>query len=214
MNSGPDNASGGMFRSRYHAGLAYAYGVVWLAAAIAPFGRYEWLLENVLIFAAVALMVAIYRRFPLSNLSYTMIALFMVFHTYGSNYTYANTPLGFWISDIFGADRNHYDRIVHFLFGVMLYWPFREVAERSIAAPARWVGTVGLMFVVSLSAIYEAIEWLAAIIVSPEAALAFLGTQGDVFDAQKDHVLAIAGGMISFLMAGWLARRGKLPGVS
>ena len=214
MDSEPDKTIHGIFRSRYHAGLAYGYGVVWLVAAISPRGRFEWFLENVLIFATVALMLAIYRRMPLSNLSYTLIALFLVFHSYGSHYMYANAPLGFWVSDIFGTERNHYDRVIHFLFGLMMYWPFRELAERSIRASAKWVGIVGLMFIISLSAFYEGIEWVVALVVRPDAALDFLGTQGDFFDAQKDHTLAITGGLLSFLAAGWLARRGRLPAAS
>lgn len=201
----------GIFRSRYHAGLALGYGAIWIVAAISPAGRFEWFLENVLIFATVALMVAIYRRFPLSDLSYTLIALFLAFHSYGSHYMYANTPMGFWISDLFGAERNHYDRIIHFLFGLMMFWPLREVAERSIGTSARWAAIIGLMFIISGSALYEAIEWAVAMVVRPGAALAFLGTQGDFFDAQKDHTLAIAGGMISFVIAGLMARRGRLP---
>lgn len=189
-----------------------AYGILWLAMAIAPPpGRFRWFLGNILVFATVALMVGIYRRLPLSNLSYTLIALFLALHTYGAYYTYSEAPLGFWLADVFAADRNHYDRIVHFLFGLLMYWPFHELAGRGMRVPARWVGIVALMFVVSLSALYEAIEWVTAMVVDPEAARAFLGAQEDFFDAQKDHVLAITGGVISFVAAGWLGRRGKLP---
>jgi putative membrane protein len=207
-----DAAVHGVFRSRYHAGLAYGFTAAWLILAIAPPpGRFRWFLGNILVFAAVVLMVKIYRRLPLSNLSYGLIALFLVLHTYGAYYAYAGAPIGFWLSDVFAVDRNHYDRVIHFLFGLMMYWPFRELVERGMRLPARWVGLVALMFIFSLSAIYEAIEWVAAMVISPEAALLFLGTQGDVFDAQKDHTLASTGGVISYLLAGWLARRGKLP---
>ncbi len=191
--------------------LTYIFGAAWLALAIAPPERFRWFLGNLLVFATVALMLRIYRRLPLSNLSYGLISLFLVLHTYGAHYAYADVPLGFWLADVFEVERNHYDRVIHFLFGLLMYWPFRELAERGLRVPARWVGLVGLMFVVSLSALYEAIEWITAMVVSPETALAFLGTQGDVFDAQKDHTLALTGGLISFLLAGWLARRGRLP---
>ncbi len=212
MSDRPDNRMRRIFRSPYHAGLAMAYGILWLAMAIAPPpGRFRWFLGNILVFATVALMVGIYRRLPLSNLSYTLIALFLALHTYGAYYTYSEAPLGFWLADVFAADRNHYDRIVHFLFGLLMYWPFHELAARGMRVPARWVAIVGLMFIVSLSALYEAIEWITAMVVDPEAARAFLGAQEDFFDAQKDHVLAIAGGIISFVAAGWLGRRGKLP---
>ena len=215
MSDRPDNRVQRIFRSRYHAGLAMAYGILWLAMAIAPPpGRFRWFLGNILVFATVALMVGIYRRLPLSNLSYTLIALFLALHTYGAYYTYSEAPLGLWLTDVFAADRNHYDRIVHFLFGLLMYWPFHELAERGMRVPVRWVGIVALMFVVSLSALYEAIEWVTAMVVDPDAARAFLGAQEDFFDAQKDHVLAITGGIISFLAAGWLARRGKLPEAS
>lgn len=212
MDNSRDTAFHGIFRSRYHAVLTYTFGAVWLVLAFAPpIDRFKWFLGNILVFATVWLMAKIYRRLPLSNLSYSLIALFLALHTYGAYYTYGEAPLGFWLADVFATDRNHYDRVIHFLFGLMMYWPFHELAERGIRVPARWVGIIGLMFVVSLSALYEAIEWITAIVVSPEAARAFLGAQDDFFDAQKDHTLAIAGGILSFLAAGWLARRGRLP---
>lgn len=212
MDNLRDNAFHGVFRSAYHAALAYAVGIAWLIMAVAPpISRFKWFLGNILIFATVWLMVKIYRRLPLSNLSYSLIALFLILHTYGAHYAYADAQLGFWISDVFAVDRNHYDRIIHFLFGLLMFWPFRELAERGMRMPARWVSLTALMFIFSLSAFYEAIEWIVALVVSPDAALTFLGTQGDVFDAQKDHTLATTGGIISFLTAGWLARRDKLP---
>ncbi|MDX5372461.1 MAG: DUF2238 domain-containing protein [Pseudomonadaceae bacterium] len=92
---------------------------VWLWAAIAPLSRQDWLLENLLVFAIVALLLATRRRFVFSPLSYALLSLFLALHLYGSHYTYSETPFGFWLAEQLGLDRNHYDRIVHFAFGVL-----------------------------------------------------------------------------------------------
>lgn len=170
---------------------------VWLWAAVAPFDRTDWLLENVLLVAAVALLVRIDHRKPLSEISYVLIAAFFVLHTIGAHYTYSETPLGVWMKDLFGFERNHYDRVVHFGFGLLLARPIRELVLRSSGASrgASFVFTATV--VAACSEIYELIEWAVAQIVSPEAAMAYLGTQGDPFDAQKDTGLALLGAVIA-----------------
>lgn len=184
------------------------YGVVWIVAAIEPHDRFDWLLENLLVFAWVAILVFSYRRFQLSNLSYLLIAVFLSLHTVGSHYTYSLTPLGFWIQTAFELERNHYDRIVHFLFGLLLVYPMREVILRRVQARGRWSYFLPLCVILAFSEFYEILEWATAEVVSPEAALAFLGTQGDVFDAQKDSALAGIGALLG-LAATALARAGS-----
>lgn len=187
------------FRQSYHRTLALAFAAWWVAMAINPVYPFDWFLENLLVAATVLLVALTYRRVPLSNVSYTLLALFLGFHVLGSHYTYAEAPPGFWMADLLGLERNHYDRVIHFSFGLLMFWPFREVARQVLKVSPRWDALVAWLCVISGSALYEAIEWLTAIIVAPEAGIAFLGTQGDVFDAQKDHVLAIAGGAVSML---------------
>lgn len=199
------------FRSRYHLILLVSYLAWWTYNAIYPVYLFDWFLENILVVATLLFLWWIYPRVHFSNLSLTLFAVFLALHTHGSHYTYAESPLGFWISDLFGTERNHYDRIIHFGFGLLMFWPMREISNEVVGAKSRWVALVGLLFIISMSAAYESMEWITAIIVEPEAAMAFLAAQGDQFDAQKDHALAIGGGIISFFIAKILATQNRLP---
>ena len=174
-------------------GLAALFAIAWLVGAIAPVSRFDWFLENLLVFAAVGLLGYFYRTRPLSDLSYTLIAIFLVLHTVGSHYTYAMVPLGFWLQDAFMLERNHFDRIIHFAFGVLSFYPIYEVLLRYAGAGLRLSAFIAFTIIATSSAVYEIIEWVVAVLVSPEAAMAYLGTQGDAFDAQKDSALAIVG---------------------
>ena len=174
-------------------GLAALFAIVWLVGAIAPVNRFDWFLENLLVFVAVGMLGHFYRTRPLSDLSYALIAIFLVLHTVGAHYTYSKVPLGFWLQDVLALERNHFDRVIHFGFGVLIFYPVREVLFRYSGAGLRLSGFCAFTVIATSSAVYEIIEWIVAVIVSPEAAMAYLGTQGDPFDAQKDSVLAIAG---------------------
>jgi len=195
--------------------LAAIYGVIWLATAFAPINRFDWFLENLLVVAFVGLLVATYRVFPLSDLSYTLIAVFLSLHAVGAHYTYSESPMGFWLQEAWNLERNHYDRLVHFVFGLLFSYPLREVVLRGTRASGLWCYTLSLASVMSLSSLYEILEWAVAEIVDPEAAFAFLGTQGDVFDAQKDSVLAAAGAVIGLAVIATLSkwRGGSRPAV-
>jgi len=168
--------------------------------AFAPFDRFDWLLENLLVFLFVGIGLTTYRAFKLSDLSYALIILFLAFHAYGAHYTYAETPFGFWLGDRFDLERNHYDRIVHFLFGLLIFYPAREAVMRGLGIVGFWGYCLGFLIANSFSHIYEIVEWLAAEILDPGEALAFLGSQGDVFDAQKDIVLAMIGALIGWFL--------------
>jgi len=173
--------------------LTALFVIVWLVGAIAPVNRFDWFLENILVFVAVGLLGYFYRTRPLSDLSYTLIALFLMLHTIGSHYTYAMAPPGFWLQDALTLERNHFDRIIHFSFGVLGFYPIREVLFRYVGTGLHLSAFVAFTIIATSSVVYEIIEWIVAVLVSPEAAMAYLGTQGDAFDAQKDSALAIAG---------------------
>jgi len=177
-----------------------AYVGVWVWAAINPVYPDDWLLENILPVLGVALFVFTYRHFPLSNLSYIPLAIFMILHTIGSHYTYAETPIGDWMAPIFGWERNNFDRVVHFLFGLLLVYPLREVYYRIIGARGIWGILLPIDVMISLSGIYELVEWGVTAVVAPEAGVAFLGAQGDAWDAQKDMALASLGAFITMLI--------------
>jgi putative membrane protein len=182
--------------NRFLQGLLLLYLALWGLAAVAPHDRGDWLLENLLVFAVVALLAATQRRFPLSNFSYLLIFVFLALHAVGAHYTYSLTPPGFWVQAALGLPRNPYDRFVHFGFGLLLVYPIREVARRVLHLRGAWSYAVPLLTVLSLSSSYEIVESWAARIVDPQLGVAFLGTQGDEWDAQKDMSLALAGALL------------------
>ena len=186
--------------TRYHAFLLALFAAVWTWAAIKPRYPHDWLLENYLVFVFVPLIVLTGRYFRLSNLSYTLITVFMLLHVVGSHYTYAEVPLGAMLQHGFGSSRNMYDRLVHFSFGLLLVYPLREMALRVAKVRGVWAYGFPLVLVLAFSATYEIIEWRVADRVDPLAGLAFLGAQGDVWDAQKDMALAVLGALITLLI--------------
>jgi putative membrane protein len=184
--------------------------ILWIVTAINPLYPRDWLLENLLVFIYGALLVVTYRRFRFSNLSYGLFTLFLSLHLVGAHYTYAEVPFGFWLQDTFDLERNHYDRIVHFTFGLLLVYPFREILLRQTGIKTSWSYFLAINCIVAFSSIYEVLEVIAAAIVSPELGNAYLGTQGDEWDAQKDAFLAFAGSVIAMLITWKIVRAGKL----
>jgi len=201
-------AAGPGWRSNRRLQLVVAlYCVLWLWAAVAPVYRFDWFLENILTVLFASCLLLSYRRFRFSYLSYGLIFLFMALHAVGGHYTYSEVPFGFWLADAFGFARNHYDRIVHFAFGLLLAYPMREVVLRLGRPRPPFAAISALSMVFAGSASFEIIEWIIAIIVDPQAGAAYLGTQGDEFDSQKDMALAALGGAIALGLAEALERR-------
>ncbi len=186
--------------NRYKLFLCVVFALVWIWAAVAPLYRDGWLLENILVFIFVPLIFVAGRYFKLSNVSYTLITIFMVLHVIGSHYTYAEVPFGYMLQDWFDASRNMYDRLVHFGFGFLLAYPMRELLIRLSKVRGIWSYYFPIDLVAAGSALYEIIEWLTALKVDPVAGLAFLGVQGDIWDAQKDMLMAIVGAAIAMLV--------------
>jgi len=169
----------------------------WLLTAIAPFDRHDWFLENLLVFVYSTLLVASYHRFRFSNLSYGLFTVFMTLHLTGAHYTYAETPLGFWLMDGLDLQRNHYDRLVHFAYGLLLAYPFYEVLRRAAGVRPGWAHFLVINAILAFSGFFEVLEAVIAMIVSPELGDAYLGTQGDIWDAQKDMGLALLGAILA-----------------
>lgn len=182
----------------------------WCWAAWKPLHPDDWLLENYLVFFWVPVLVVTARFFSLSDISYGLITLFLCLHVVGSHYTYAEVPFGDTLRYWVGADRNMYDRLVHFAFGLLLAYPVREVLMRIAGLRGFWAYFFPVDITFSFSSIYEIIEWKAAAITAPDLGLAFLGTQGDIWDAQKDMLLAGTGAIVAmlivFLLNLWLDR--------
>lgn len=186
--------------TKYKIFLIISFLAVWIWAAINPLYRDGWLLENYLVFIFVPIIIISGIYFRLSNTSYTLITIFMILHVIGSHYTYSEVPFGYFLQDIFSSSRNMYDRLVHFCFGLLLFYPMRELFVRISKSKGFWGFWFPIELTFALAAVYEIIEWLAAISVDPQAGLAFLGSQGDIWDAQKDMLLAGIGAAISALI--------------
>lgn len=180
--------------------LFILYIIVWIILAfnVKYFG--DWKLENYLTIPFLVLIYITYRWFRFSNLSYALIFVFMTLHIFGSHYTYSEVPFGFWLSSILGVARNHYDRIVHFSFGFLLAYPVREVFIRIANVKGSWALYIPIELVLAFSCIYEIIEWGIAILFGGDLGVAYLGTQGDVWDAQKDMALAGLGSLIAMIL--------------
>jgi putative membrane protein len=178
--------------------------------AIAPHDRADWALENALLVVGVAVLVATHERLPLSRVSYTLIFLFLCLHTVGAHYTYSLVPYDAWfqaltghtLSSLTGWDRNHYDRLVHLAYGLLLAYPAREVFLRVADVRGFWGYLLPLDMTMATSVIYELIEWGAASLFGGDLGVAYLGTQGDQWDAQKDMALATVGAIIAMLVTG------------
>ncbi|HEY5616189.1 MAG TPA: DUF2238 domain-containing protein [Bacteroidota bacterium] len=180
--------------------LLLLYAIVWVVAAINPKYPTDWVLENILVVLFVPALVFTYKRFPLSDLSYVLMTLFMMLHALGAHYTYAETPVGYWMQEWFGFDRNHYDRVVHFSFGLLMAYPIREIFLRVARSRGFFAYYLPFDVVLAGSAAYELIEWLAAVNVDPAAGIAFLGSQGDIWDAQKDILAASCGAVLAMFI--------------
>jgi len=200
--------------SRYPRILLIVFLVVGALLGLKPWHRADWALENALSAAAVLLLVVTYRRFPLSKVSYTTIFTFLMLHELGAHYTYSEVPYDAWFERItghglnerLGFERNHFDRLVHFLYGLLLAYPMREVFVRIAGARGFWGYFLPLDIVMSTSMIYELIEWGAAMTFGQELGQAYLGTQGDVWDAQKDMLLATVGAVIALSVTACIHR--------
>ena len=190
---------------RYALTLLAVFLLVFAALAYAPHYRQDWLLENVLVFILVPAAILSHFVLPLSRISYTLIFVFLCWHEVGAHYTYAEVPYDRWfeaafgtgLNDLLGWDRNHFDRLVHFLWGLLLTYPVREVFIRLSNAKGFWTYLFPFLVAISTSTIFELLEWAAAIIFGGELGIAYLGTQGDVWDAHKDTSLAMLGSFIA-----------------
>jgi putative membrane protein len=187
--------------------LAVLFFIYWAVLAINPYNREAWMLENVFVLFGVIFIAATYGKLPLSRISYTLVFIFLCLHVLGTHYTYSRTPydewfrfiFGFSIDETIGFERNHYDRIIHFAYGLLISYPLRELFIRIAMVKGFWGYFFPLVITISSSAIYEMVEWGAAEIFGGDLGIAFLGTQGDIWDAQKDMAFASLGALLAML---------------
>ena len=188
--------------------LTVLLGIEFVVLAIAPNDRKDWLLENVLMVLFVGAMFASYGKLTLSRISYFLIFLFLSLHLIGAHYTYAQVPYDRWfesltghsLNSVLGWERNNFDRVVHFSYGLLLAYPIREVFQRVAKLRGFWSYFFPLDITMSTSMLYELIEWGAAAAFGGELGQAYLGTQGDIWDAHKDMAFASLGALIAMLI--------------
>lgn len=185
--------------------LLVAFSLIWIALAIRPHDRSVWLTEHVLTLVSVVALAVTYPGWPLSDLSYTLIAVFLVLHTVGGHYTYARVPyaavakahFGLKLGEPTGWTRNHYDRVVHLAFGVLITYPLYELLERYAQPTGAWSLFLAPVLIMASSMAFEVFEWWAAELLGAGAGLDYLGSQGDDWDAQKDMAMAAGGSIIA-----------------
>lgn len=176
-------------------------------SALAPFERTVWWAEVMPVLITVPILLVTARRFPLTPLAYCLIAFFALILILGGAYTYARVPIGFWLQDIFGFARNPYDRVGHFFQGVTPAILGRELLLRtSPLRPGKWLFFLLVLACLGISASYELVEWTSAVFWGDGSA-AFLGTQGDPWDAQWDMFMALLGAVGALLLLGSLHDR-------
>lgn len=177
--------------------LAIIIAVCFATLINPPAGRFNWALEVVPGLIGIAVLVIIYPRFPMSNLVYGGVFLHMFILIYGGYYTYALAPLGLWAKDVFDFSRNHYDRIGHLALGIFPSFTIREVLlRRTPLQRGGWLYFIIISIVLAIAAFWELLEWWVTLLVASDVGQAFLGSQGDIWDAQWDMFLALVGAMI------------------
>ena len=166
-----------------------------------------WLLEAFPVLVAIVLLVLTMRRFRLTNLLYTLILIHACVLLYGAHYSYAGTPLGDWLGEVMGWQRNNFDKLGHFMQGFCPVMCAREVIAR--CTPIRrggWLATLSFTVAMTVSALYEIVEWLASLS-APDDTEAFLGTQGYIWDTQTDMAMCLVGAVVALVLLSHLHNR-------
>jgi putative membrane protein len=185
---------------RFPQSLAVIFCVFFIALGIDPVSRQVWIAEVIPVVAVFLLLVLTYRRFRFSNTAYGLMGFWLFWHTVGGHYTFANVPFGA-VTELLGGGRNHFDRIGHFSVGFYA-WPIMELLIRKYRLPVLFSALFGLFSIMSIAAAYEIIEWWYAALEGGSAGIEFLGSQGDIWDAQKDMLADTLGAVT--VIAGYL----------
>jgi putative membrane protein len=188
-------------------GLAAICAVLWVVAAIDPFDRQAWVLENLLLIIFVTVLFFGHRRLELSTTSYCLIAAFIILHIVGAHYTYEHMPLGIWAKNYFHLPRNHYDRFAHGAFGFLLAFPVREFLLRFSGLRRGWSLWLAVAVILAVSGLFEIIESIVAEIVAPGQGVNWLAGQGDEWDAQNDMRSAFVGSLLMIAVVALIERK-------
>ena len=192
----------------YLGALLLVVALALIVSGLHPYDRTTWWLEIFPILIAAPILVLTARRFPLTTLTYTLLAIHAVILIVGGHYTYARVTIGYWVQQLLGLARNDYDRLGHFAQGFIPAILIREILLRtSPLRPGRWLFVIVTAMCLAFSACYEFFEWGAAV-AGGTAADAFLGTQGDVWDTQWDMFCALIGAIVAQLTLSRVHDRG------
>ena len=187
--------------------------VVIVVTGYQPEKVFDWWLENIAALTFLGVLAVTWRRLPLSNLSYVLIFVYLCMHEWGAEYKYSDVPLGEWMKPWLGTTRNHYDRIMHFSYGLLLSYPMQEWFMRVVGVTSNWRYLVPVESTLAFSACYEMLEALAASVLTPERGEEFVGMQGDMWDSQKDMFMAGLGAVTAMILIAtlrtWRAWRDK-----
>lgn len=187
-------------------GLTIAFITFWTSCFAGTTDLVNWYIENILVVMFIIILGATYRRFRFSNLSYLCFFLFLCLHTYGAKYAYADNVFGQWLQTKFHLWRNPYDRIVHTSFGLLIVYPMRDLFIRQFKLSRTMAWLLPVEMILSLAGLFELVEWAIADVLFPAHGKNYVGTQGDVWDAQKDMVVAF-GGAIAVTIIIFLAKK-------
>ena len=180
--------------------LLSLYGVLFLGLAFNPVDRTTWLVENLTVWIIVGILVGLYRKgIVFSALGYVLMFVLIYLHTIGGHYTFALVPFD-WFSDFFGFERNHYDRIAHFSVGFYAYAIIELMVRNKVTTSRFILYTYPVLAIATIAMSYELIEWVYAALANPEAGIAYLGSQGDIWDAQKDMLADTLGAIVAVVL--------------
>jgi putative membrane protein len=180
--------------------LCVAMALVIIITGYRPEKVFDWWLENAAALTFIAILGTTYRRLPLSDLSYMLIFVYLSMHEWGAEYKYSDVPLGEWMKPWLGTTRNHYDRIMHFSYGLLLAYPMQEWFMRVVGVTSRWRYLLPVESTLAFSACYEMLEAFAASVLTPERGEEFVGMQGDIWDSQKDMFMAGLGAITAMIV--------------
>lgn len=199
------------YSKRYLVCLVLFYLIFCGVCSITPVDRVTWWAENITVWIFIALFSWLYvRKVRFSNVTYTLMTFFFCLHTIGGYYTFSEVPFG-WVTDLIGAERNHFDRFAHFCVGFFALTIFEWVWQKGLTTSRFFASLVGWLGVAAFAGIFEVAEWLYAVFSDPEAGVAFLGSQGDVWDAQKDILADLLGATVTLILHAICVRRLEPP---
>jgi len=199
---------------RFIAGLALVAAVSVVVSGVGCHYPQDWWLENVMVAASVAYLVWTHRAVPLSRASYVAILVFTLLHEVGAHWTFAEVPYDEWwralfgvtLNEVMGWERNHYDRLVHLSYGLLIVLPMKETLDTRLGLTGSASAFVAWIFIFASASFYELVEWAGALVFGGELGMAYLGTQGDVWDSHKDTALAILGAFVTLVLVAAVGR--------